>query len=145
MFGTLDTNGAAQTIDRIVDAFPANMQDMIPTQLGSSIQALISLVLGKKIGGGRIAGDEIMVNTTSIAALIRDSKTLRITAAIPTGAALGMITMDTPSAEPGESRAHHAGRGGGEGSGSHHDAHQASGIGAHLAAGLNLVVPASYV
>src|SRR6185436_12441303 len=53
VFGTLHTNGAAKTIDRIVDAFPANMKDMIRTQLASSIVAVISQVLCKKIGGGR--------------------------------------------------------------------------------------------
>ena len=95
VFGTLHTNGAAKTIDRIVDAFPANMKDMIRTQLSSSIQAVISQVLCKKIGGGRIAGYEIMINTTSIASLIRENKTFRISSDIQTGAALGMITMDT--------------------------------------------------
>ena len=67
VFGTLHTNGAAKTVDRIVDAFPANMKDMIRTQLASSLVAVISQVLCKKIGGGRIAGYEIMVNTSSIA------------------------------------------------------------------------------
>jgi twitching motility protein PilT len=95
VFGTLHTNSAAKTIDRIVDAFPANMKDMIRTQLASSVQAVISQVLCKKIGGGRIAGYEIMVNTTSIASLIRENKTFRITSDIQTGAALGMIAMDT--------------------------------------------------
>jgi len=95
VFGTLHTNGAAKTIDRIVDAFPANMKDMIRTQLASSVQAVISQVLCKKIGGGRIAGYEIMVNTTSIASLIRENKTFRISSDIQTGAQLGMITMDT--------------------------------------------------
>ncbi|MBS0663109.1 MAG: type IV pilus twitching motility protein PilT [Verrucomicrobia bacterium] len=95
VFGTLHTNGAAKTIDRIVDAFPANMKDMIRTQLASSVQAVISQVLCKKIGGGRIAGYEIMVNTTSIASLIRENKTFRINSDIQTGANLGMITMDT--------------------------------------------------
>ncbi|OHE89565.1 MAG: type IV pili twitching motility protein PilT [Verrucomicrobia bacterium RIFCSPLOWO2_12_FULL_64_8] len=95
VFGTLHTNGAAKTIDRIVDAFPANMKDMIRTQLSSSIQAVVSQVLCKKIGGGRIAGYEIMINTTSIASLIRENKTFRINSDIQTGAALGMITMDT--------------------------------------------------
>ena len=95
VFGTLHTNGAAKTIDRIVDAFPANMKDMIRTQLASSVQAVISQVLCKKIGGGRIAGYEIMVNTSSIASLIRENKTFRITSDIQTGANLGMITMDT--------------------------------------------------
>ena len=95
VFGTLHTNGAAKTIDRIVDAFPANMKDMIRTQLASSVQAVISQVLCKKIGGGRIAGYEIMINTTSIASLIRENKTFRINSDIQTGANLGMITMDT--------------------------------------------------
>jgi twitching motility protein PilT len=95
VFGTLHTNSAAKTIDRIVDAFPANMKDMIRTQLASSVVAVISQVLCKKIGGGRIAGYEIMVNTTSIASLIRENKTFRISSDIQTGAGLGMITMDT--------------------------------------------------
>jgi twitching motility protein PilT len=95
VFGTLHTNSAAKTIDRIVDAFPANMKDMIRTQLASSLVAVISQVLCKKIGGGRIAGYEIMVNTSSIASLIRENKTFRITSDIQTGANLGMITMDT--------------------------------------------------
>ena len=95
VFGTLHTNSAAKTIDRIVDAFPANMKDMIRTQLASSIQAVIAQVLCKKIGGGRIAGLEIMLTTTSIASLIRENKTFRITSDIQTGANLGMITMDT--------------------------------------------------
>ncbi len=95
VFGTLHTNSAAKTIDRIVDAFPANMKDMIRTQLASSVQAVVSQVLCKKIGGGRIAAYEIMVNTTSIASLIRENKTFRIASDIQTGAALGMITMDT--------------------------------------------------
>jgi twitching motility protein PilT len=95
VFGTLHTNSAAKTIDRIVDAFPATMKDMIRTQLASSVQAVISQVLCKKVGGGRIAGYEIMVSTTSIASLIRENKTFRINSDIQTGAALGMITMDT--------------------------------------------------
>jgi twitching motility protein PilT len=95
VFATLHTNGSAKTIDRIVDAFPATMKDMIRTQLASSIQAVISQALIKKIGGGRIAAFEIMINTTSIAALIRENKTFRINSDIQTGASLGMVTLDT--------------------------------------------------
>src|SRR4051812_6842594 len=95
VFGTLHTNSAAKTVDRIVDAFPANMKDMIRTQLASSLVAVISQVLCKKIGGGRIAAFEIMITTTSIASLIRENKTFRISSDIQTGANLGMITMDT--------------------------------------------------
>jgi twitching motility protein PilT len=94
VIGTLPTNSAAKTVDRIVDAFPANMKEMIRTQLASSLVAVISQVLCKKIGGGRIAGYEIMINTTSIASMIRENKTFRITSDIQTGGNLGMITMD---------------------------------------------------
>jgi twitching motility protein PilT len=95
VFGTLHTNSAAKTVDRIVDAFPANMKEMIRTQLSTSIIAVISQTLCKKNGGGRIAAYEIMVNTSSIASLIRDNKTFRIPSDIQTGAHLGMITLDT--------------------------------------------------
>lgn len=94
VFGTLHTNSAAGTVDRIVDAFPANMKEMVRTQLASSLVAVISQVLCKKEGGGRVAGLEIMVTTNSIQALIRDNKTYRIDSDIQTGAALGMISMD---------------------------------------------------
>jgi twitching motility protein PilT len=95
VFGTLHTNGAAKTVDRIVDAFPANMKEMIRTQLSTSIIGVISQTLCKKNGGGRVAAYEIMVNTSSIASLIRDNKTFRIPSDIQTGAQLGMITLDT--------------------------------------------------
>ncbi len=95
VFGTLHTNSAAKTIDRVVDAFPANMKEMIRTQLATSLVAVVSQVLCKKEGGGRVAGLEVMVTTTSIAALIRDNKTYRIDSDIQTGAKLGMFTMDT--------------------------------------------------
>lgn len=95
VFGTLHTNSAAKTVDRIVDAFPANMKEMIRTQLATSLVSVVSQVLCKKEGGGRVAGLEIMVTTTSIAALIRDNKTYRIDSDIQTGAKLGMFTMDT--------------------------------------------------
>lgn len=94
VFATLHTNGAAKTIDRIVDAFPASMKELIRTQLASSLQAVISQTLCKKVGGGRIAAFEIMISTTSIQSLIRENKTYRISSDIQTGASLGMITLD---------------------------------------------------
>jgi twitching motility protein PilT len=94
VFATLHTTGAARTVDRIVDAFPDTAKDQIRTQLASSIVAVISQVLCPKIGGGRVAAFEIMVNTTSIAALIRDNKTYRISSEIQTGANHGMISLD---------------------------------------------------
>jgi twitching motility protein PilT len=94
VFATLHTTGAARTVDRIVDAFPAETKDQIRTQLASSVVAVISQVLCKKIGGGRIASFEIMVTTNSIAQLIRENKTYRINSDIQTGAAHGMIGLD---------------------------------------------------
>ena len=94
VFATLHTTGAARTVDRIVDAFPSSTKDQIRTQLGSSIIAVISQVLCKKIGGGRVAGFEIMVATTSISALIRENKTYRIASDIQTGSQYGMIALD---------------------------------------------------
>ena len=95
VFGTLHTTGAARTVDRIVDAFPDATKDQIRTQLASSIVAVISQVLCKKVGGGRIAGFEIMVTTHSIAALIRENKTYRISSDIQTGSQYGMIDLDS--------------------------------------------------
>jgi len=95
VFGTLHTTGAARTVDRIVDAFPSHSKDQIRTQLASSIIAVISQVLCKRVGGGRIAGFEIMIQTSSTAALIRENKTYRITSDIQTGSKVGMITLDS--------------------------------------------------
>jgi len=94
VFGTLHTTGAARTVDRIVDAFPADMKDQMRTQLASSVVAVISQVLCKKVGGGRIASFEIMITTTSISQLIRENKTYRIASDIQTGASRGMISLD---------------------------------------------------
>lgn len=94
VFGTLHTTGADRTVDRIVDAFPSHAKELIRTQLASSIQAVISQVLCKKIGGGRIAGFEIMISTDSIKQLIRENKSFRIMSDLQTGGSLGMITLD---------------------------------------------------
>jgi twitching motility protein PilT len=94
VLATLHTTGAARTVDRIVDAFPAEAKDQIRTQLSSSILAVISQVLLPKVGGGRVGAFEIMVATTSIRALIRENKTFRIASDIQTGARFGMIALD---------------------------------------------------
>lgn len=95
VFATLHTTGAARTVDRIVDAFPMGQQAQIRTQLASGIIAVISqLLLVRADGPGRVAAFEIMITTPAIQALIRDSKTYRITSEIQTGAKWGMITLD---------------------------------------------------
>jgi twitching motility protein PilT len=96
VFATLHTTGAARTVDRIIDAFPANTKEQIRVQLASNLVAVISQVLCKRRDGrGRVAGFEIMINTPSIAAHIRDNKTHYITSDIQTGAVFGMMTLDT--------------------------------------------------
>lgn len=95
VFGTLHTTGAAKTIDRIVNAFPTNQQEQIRIQLSTVLQAVISQLLLPRIDKpGRVAVFEIMINTPSVAALIRDNKTFRITSDIQTGAKYGMVTLD---------------------------------------------------
>jgi twitching motility protein PilT len=95
VFGTLHTTGAAKTIDRIVNAFPTNQQEQIRIQLSTVLQAVISqLLLPRCDKPGRVAVFEIMINTPSISALIRDNKTFRINSDIQTGAKYGMVTLD---------------------------------------------------
>jgi twitching motility protein PilT len=96
VFGTLHTTGAAKTIDRIVNAFPVNQQEQIRIQLSTVLQAVISQLLLPRVDKpGRVAVFEVMVNTPSIAALIRDNKTFRIQSDIQTGAKYGMVTLDS--------------------------------------------------
>ena len=94
VFGTLHTNSAQGTVNRIIDAFPGNLQDQIRTQLASSLIGVVAQTLLPRIGGGRCAAYEILVVTPGIANLIRENKTFRITSAIQTGAKFGMQLMD---------------------------------------------------
>jgi len=94
VFGTLHTNSAQGTINRIIDAFPGNLQDQIRTQLSTSIVGVVAQSLIPKIGGGRCAAYEILVVNSGIANLIRENKTFRINSAIQTGAKFGMQLMD---------------------------------------------------
>jgi twitching motility protein PilT len=95
VFGTLHTTGAAKTIDRLVNAFPTNQQEQIRIQLSTVLQAVISQLLIPRIDKpGRVAVFEIMINTPSVAALIRDNKTFRLNSDIQTGAKYGMVTLD---------------------------------------------------
>jgi len=95
VFATLHTNSAAQTINRIVDAFPVTQQEQIRMQLSVTLVAVISQqLLGHASGKGRLAAYEIMIMTPAIANLIRERKTNRIISSIQTGQKLGMVTMD---------------------------------------------------
>ena len=95
VFGTLHTTGAAKTIDRLTNAFPTQQQEMVRIQLSTVLQAVISQLLIPRIDKpGRVAAFEIMINTPSIDALIRENKTFRIQSDIQTGAKWGMVTLD---------------------------------------------------
>ena len=100
VFGTLHTPRAAETIDRIVDAFPTNQQAQIRTQLAAGLQAVISQILLPKLDRrgevhGRVAAFEIMTSTDAIRSRIRDNKTNMIKSDLQTGAKFGMMTLDT--------------------------------------------------
>lgn len=94
VFGTLHTNSAQGTVNRIIDAFPGNLQDQIRTQLSTSLIGVLAQTLLPRIGGGRVAAYESLVVTPAVANLIRENKTFRINSAIQTGAKFGMMLMD---------------------------------------------------
>jgi twitching motility protein PilT len=95
VFSTLHTTGAARTVDRIVDAFPAEQQEQVRVQLASNLKAVISqLLLPRLDGKGRVVAFEVMISTPSVAALIRDNKTFRIASDIQTGSKYGMISLE---------------------------------------------------
>jgi pilus retraction protein PilT len=94
VFGTLHTQSAAKSINRIIDSFSPEQQGQIRSQLADTIQAIISQSLLKRSGGGRVAATEIMVRNTAIANQIREGKTNGIRDTIQGGRALGMHTLD---------------------------------------------------
>ncbi|MBZ4642999.1 MAG: twitching motility protein PilT [Deferribacteres bacterium] len=95
VFGTLHTNSAAKTVDRIIDAFPAGQQAQIRTMLSESLKGVISQQLLKRIDKpGRVAALEILFVNSAIANLIREGKTFQIPSMIQTGKGDGMQLMD---------------------------------------------------
>lgn len=94
VFGTLHSNTAAKTIDRIIDVFPAAEKEMVRAMLSSSIQGVISQVLLPKIGGGRIAAHEVMIGTPAVRNLIRENQLAQVYSMIQTGSRFGMQTIE---------------------------------------------------
>ena len=94
VFGTLHTTTAPSTIDRLVDQFPADRQEQIRVMLSESLKGVISQVLCKKIGGGRVAAREILLSTLAISNLIREAKTFQIASVMQTSRRSGMITLN---------------------------------------------------
>jgi twitching motility protein PilT len=93
VFATLHTYSASQTIDRIIDVFPAHQQNQIRTQLALTLRGIISQQLLPKMGGGRVAAREVLVNNYAIANLIRDAKIQQINNVLQTSASNGMMTL----------------------------------------------------
>jgi len=99
-FGTLHTSDAVQTINRIVDVFPAHQQQQVRTQLSFSLEAVFSQqLLPLATGRGRAMAAEVMLATPAVRALIREGKNHQIYSQIQTGGRLGMKTMATSLAE----------------------------------------------
>ena len=95
VLATLHTRGAAQSVDRIVDVFPAHQQEQIRIQLADTLEMVISQVLLPSIDGKRRhLACEVMMATTAIRQLIRSKKTHQIATEIETGGQLGMQTME---------------------------------------------------
>ncbi|HGH6778050.1 TPA: type IV pilus twitching motility protein PilT [Neisseria meningitidis] len=95
VFGTLHTTGAAKTVDRIVDVFPAGEKEMVRSMLSESLTAVISQNLLKtRDGNGRVASHEILIANPAVRNLIRENKITQINSVLQTGQASGMQTMD---------------------------------------------------
>ena len=106
VMGTLHTNGAAPTVDRMVNAFPADKQSHVRAMLSTSLRGVISQQLIPRAGKpGRVAALEILVNTPAVANLIRQGKLDQLENTMQSGAAHGMRTMD--SRDPGAARQGH--------------------------------------
>ncbi len=94
VFGTLHTTTAPSTVDRIIDQFPADRQSQIRVMLSESLKGVVSQVLCRKIGGGRVAVREILLTIPAIANLIREGKTFQIPSMMQTNKKAGMLTMN---------------------------------------------------
>jgi twitching motility protein PilT len=94
VFGTLHTSSAPSTVDRIIDQFPADRQGQIRVMLAESLKAVISQLLCKKIGGGRVPVFEVLFGTPSVANLIREAKIFQIPSIMQTGKKYGMCLMN---------------------------------------------------
>src|SRR5439155_13900314 len=94
VFGTLHTTTAASTVDRVIDQFPSDRQSQIRIMLSESLKGVISQTLCKKIGGGRAAALEVLIVTSAVSNLIRESKTFQIASMMQVGKAVGMIGLN---------------------------------------------------
>ncbi|MGA9521113.1 MAG: PilT/PilU family type 4a pilus ATPase, partial [Myxococcaceae bacterium] len=94
VFGTLHTNTAHSTVDRIIDQFPADRQPQVRTMLSESLKGVVAQTLCKRIGGGRVAAHEVLLVTSAVANVIREGKTFQLPSSMQTGKAIGMSTLN---------------------------------------------------
>ena len=94
VFSTLHTNTASQTIDRIIDSFPAEQQEQIRTQLAGSLTGILSQRLIPRISGGMIPAYELLINNSAISNLIREKRTYEINSVIETSSQQGMVSLN---------------------------------------------------
>lgn len=94
VLATLHTYNAAQTIDRIIDIFPPHQQNQVRQQLSMTLASVVSQRLLPKVGGGRIASREIMINTPAVANMIREGKISQLKTIIETSSKEGMVSLD---------------------------------------------------
>ena len=94
VFGTLHTNTAPSTVDRVIDQFPTDRQSQIRTMLASSLKGVIAQTLCKKKGGGRAAAMEVLIVNHAVSNLIREAKTFQIGSIMQTGRKIGMVTLN---------------------------------------------------
>jgi twitching motility protein PilT len=94
VFATLHTQDAPQTIDRIVDVFPANQQNQVRIQLAMTLKGIVSQVLLPRVGRGRVLATEVLLVTPAVENLIRENKIFQIPSVLASGRALGMNSLD---------------------------------------------------
>ncbi|MDR3709562.1 MAG: type IV pilus twitching motility protein PilT [Capsulimonadaceae bacterium] len=94
VLATLHTSSAPQTVDRIIDAFSPHQQNQIRTQLAESLRGVVAQTLLPKIGGGRVAAQEILIGNTAVRNMIREGKSHQLRSAIEMNAAIGMQTLE---------------------------------------------------
>ena len=99
VFGSLHTNSASQTIERIIDTFPPNQQTQIRNQLANTISGIISQRLIPRIKGGLIPAVEVMIATPAIRTLVRDNRPRQIDLVIETSQEVGMVSLNRSLAE----------------------------------------------
>jgi twitching motility protein PilT len=94
VFGTLHTSSAVSTVDRVIDQFPADQQEQIRTMLSESLKGVISQMLCRKIGGGRVAAMEVLIVNAAVSNLIREGKTFQIPSIMQTNRAQGNVLLN---------------------------------------------------